>query len=939
MTQGISIPRNEYAFPNVSFTESIVGPIPFDAQWRNTIGVAGVFSRGPIGPSRITGRSEFAYNFGEDDSAGSLFIRQAMLQGATNFVVSRVMPNPARSAGSIHLQSGTNPTTSEAFVATGNARTVGMKFEASYVGSPLIRPGVYVGAAVRVDAAQPLLIPTYQGIGYFDFRVIEKVTNDVTPSPTVTVNISNAATTSTLQVVSASSTAGTAILNNAKPGRVLRVGTGGTGITFSSGAGQAYLQVVSYPFQISAGTYGVLVKGQVTGIANDEGPITIEASSVSDPTYFTVAYSYRSGDGSALLSNLASARTYEGNVGTADGFLKVSVNNKNYQNLIVYTDTSGTFAEVDTGIDIAIGNPGDSGATELVPTSSFSIPFMRGVASVGENNTAASGFPNTASAFASGLAAVEVLKLLQRAIATNTILVSMLDDISVNDFNLPYSLTFTSNFLGEEANRVSYKLTRTVGSGTPTDLQFQDTGDKYNTSIAMTGGRNAMTNAQLFLYDVNGNALVRIDAISPGKTGNSIRVTVRPIPAGQFRVEIVDETGINYSVPINPESFLLNNYSVDPQTGLYPETLDSKLIRAYFLPVVNSNGQAINSSIYALTPQRLAPPVQSLANTSATTNPLHPSHKGVAYLSNIYLKGGTEPVDYQINDPGEKDYVDAVRRLEDADCAIVALAGVSASDARYELAVTELTAQAERSTTLNGLRIAVISAPARVSEARASSVASGLSSDRVVIVSGYSTLVGARYLGVNSIPPIGIYTGLLANIPPHVSPASISNGQAAAGVLSVDSKSTPEFLDALTRARLEVLHYDSGLRLYKFLNGITTSNDPQRKYVSVRRMTDQIIMDMYRNLQWVRSAPNNRSLRARVASACDAYLRSLQREEKIYAWSPTICDESNNPIQDISNGRLNIRLTFTPIYPADFIRVNVVRDLTTEFSINTSAGA
>jgi phage tail sheath protein FI len=197
-------------------------------------------------------------------------------------------------------------------------------------------------------------------------------------------------------------------------------------------------------------------------------------------------------------------------------------------------------------------------------------------------------------------------------------------------------------------------------------------------------------------------------------------------------------------------------------------------------------------------------------------------------------------------------------------------------------------------------------------------------------------MVGARALGVNSLPPIGYYVGLLANIPPHVSPAAISAGQSVSGVLSVDSKSSPTFLDALTRARLEVLHYDSGLQLYKFLNGITTSNDSQRKYVSVRRMTDQIIMDLYRNLQWVRSSPNTRSLRSRVASACDAYLQSLRRDEKIYAFSSTICDESNNPVQDISNGKLQIRLTFTPIYPADFIQVNVIRDLTTEFSITTT---
>lgn len=934
MTQGISIPNNDYAFPNVSFTESVVGPLPFNPEWRNTIGVAGVFSRGPAGPARINNRADFAYAFGEDNSPGSLFIRQAMLQGSTDFVISRVMPTPQRSSGAIALQSGTNPTITEAFVASGDERTVGLTFEASYVGSAFIRSGEYLGADIRVDPEQVLGIPNFEGTGYFDFKVIEKLENDIAPSAALTLNIVNEASVSGLQVVTASGADGTVLANAAAPGRVLL--TSDVGVTFTS-AGGAFLKVLTYPYEITSGTWAVLVEGQVDGLAGATASVTVEASSISDPSYFVIRYAYRSGSGSALDPNLKTAISYGGTIGVADAFLLLPTTNKNYQSLVVYLDTADVLSTLDTGIDVAIGNFSDSAATELVPTAEFSIPFMRGIVSIGETDTLAVGYPNTSAAFTAGLAAVEILDTLRKAIATEDTLISMLDDVVVNSFNLPYSLTFTSSFVGEEANRIVYTLSRT--GGTDQDIVFQDSGDLYDTDIFMDGGRNGMTSARLFLYDVNGNPLVRIDAISPGTAGNSLRVTVRPSPPGQFRIEIVDEGGQYFNVPITPESFLMSNYSVDPTTGLYPETLDSRLIRAYFLPVANSNGQAISSNIYALTPQRLAPPVQTLAGTSATSNPLHPSHKGVAYLANVYLKGGSEPVDYKITDPAEADYLEAVKRLEEVDCAIISLAGVSVSDARYELAVSELMAQAERSTTLNGLRIAVIAAPARVTEARAGTVASGVSSDRVVIVAGYSTMTGARALGANSVPPIGYYCGLLGSIPPQVSPAAVASGQAISGVLSVDSKSNPQFLDGVTRSRLEVLYYDSGLKLYKFLNGITTSNNVQRKYVSVRRMTDQIVMDLYRNLQWVRSSPNTRSLRSTVASACDAYLRNLQREERIYGFSSTICDESNNTIGDISTGKLNLRVTFTPIYPADFVRVSLVRDLTTEFSLNTSPGA
>jgi hypothetical protein len=812
-----------------------------------------------------------------------------------------------------------------------------MTFEASYVGSPIIDQGVYLGAPVEVDPTQVLALSSFTGTGYLDFEVIEKLSNTTyTASASIAVTLASTNSTTSVQVVTATGSAGTTLSGSAAPGRVLRVASNPP--TFSSGSGKSYLTILSYPFQVSAGVYGVLVQGQATGVVNGTASVTVEATSNSDPDYHVLSYVYRSGSGNALLSNLDTTKTYT-NGATADGFLIVPVTKKDYQSVLVTTNTTGTLARVDTGIDVAIGDPGSSDPTVLVSTAVFSVPFIRGSTAVGETNPAANGFPNTAAAFLAGLSAVDILDQLRIAISTNTILNTLLEEVNLNNSQLPYNLTFNSTFIGQESNRIFYKMTAVTGDGSspPTDLKFQGLSNLYATQIAMTGGQDAMGTGQLFLYDVNGNPLVLLQAVSPGSAGNKIRVTIRPIPPGQFRMEVVDEEGINFNVPIQPESFLLNNYSVDPTTGLYPETLDSKLVRAYFFPVVNSNGNAVSQLTYSQTPQRLAPPVQTLGD-SAVDNIMHPSHKGIAYLANIFLSGGSEPANYKVTDPTEQDYVDAVKRLESTDCAIITIAGVSITDARYELSVSELVAQAERSNTLNGLRIAVLAAPPRVSEARANSINSGISSKRVVTVAGYSTMVGARYLGVNSIPPTGIYCGILSNIPPHISPAAVSVGQAASGVLSVDSKSDPNYLDALTRGGLEVLYFDGGMRLYKFLNGITTSSDPNEKYVSIRRMTDQIITDLARNLMWVRSSPNTRSLRSRVATACDAYLRSLQREESIYAWSPTICDESINSISDISSGKLNIRITFTPVYPADFIKVNVIRDLTAEFSISTAAG-
>jgi hypothetical protein len=365
--------------------------------------------------------------------------------------------------------------------------------------------------------------------------------------------------------------------------------------------------------------------------------------------------------------------------------------------------------------------------------------------------------------------------------------------------------------------------------------------------------------------------------------------------------------------------------------------MDSRMVRCYFIPVILSKGLPVAQDFYNLTPQRLAPPIDDVEDVR---DPKHVSHRGITYLRNIYLRGGKDPVDYNPVNPQERDVLAAIRRLEPEDVAILALPGITVQDARYEQAVSELVNQAETSTTINGLRIAVLQAPPNVTPSRAESIAQWvLRSDRIVIVAGHITMAGYRHLGINRVPCDGYYCGLLAMTQPHYSPAAVGVTPGIVGVVTVDTKGVPEVLDAITRAGLEALHYDPGLRQYKFLNGVTTSLEPARRYVCVRRQADQMITDLAAALQWVRSMPHTQELRRLVASSVDAYLRQLLREQRIFGFQPSICDESNNTITDVAQGRMNIKITYTPVFPADFIRVDLVRDLTSEFSVQTAAGA
>lgn len=926
----------KYDFPHVSFNTSITGPVAFNSFWRNNIGVAATFTRGPQGPLRITSRQQFVSLYGEDSAPGSIFIRQAMLQGATNFVVRRVMPVPQKSYSNIALQSGSN-ILQDAFVSSVGDRTVGLTFQASYLSSAIIPPDTHLGETVEVSTARPEF-PNFSGYGRFHFDILDSVNpQTLTVSPDVSLNVVNIA--DDIQVITASSTTAASLLQQyAKPGLVIQKATADTSpITLVSTYSPLGLEILTYPFESGSGVVGVLAKGTVTGSAAGTPSITnIAVKASTDPKFYILGYYYASYDGLAQPVPIAApTKSYSTLKTKYQGFLVVPATTA-WVPFSMLTLSNGTYAlSSANAIQFRFGNPVNNVSPTLFPGTSFELGIVQGKVTVGETDSTVQGFASSPKAFSKGLSAAEILTQLRDKIARNKSLSALFEELTINSVSLPFNLSLESTFGGAESNRLYYRLDRTVSGGTPNDIHFGFAGALYSTWMKGAGGKDGMTSASRVLFDVNGRALVRIDALTPGYVGNNLKITVRPVPPGQFQIEIVDTTSGNYNTALPPEIFTLSNYSVDSQTGIYTATLESNLIRAYFLPVLGAFSLPLPDDILALTPQRLGPPIADVTNTQSV---YHPSHRGVSYLSNLMLSGGAQPSDYNTSNPPEADVISAIRDLESEDIAVLSAPGVQLLDSRYEGALNEILRQTKDATPLNAYRIGVISCPPRLSESRAGVLAGILSSPEIVILSGFTTFAGARDLGVNAASPEGYYAGKLVTLPPHISPADGSSSGPINGVSSVDTKNSPVTLDALTRNHIEALYYDPGMRMYKFLNGVSSSTNPQYRYISVTRMLHQILMDLYINLQWIRSQPHTLSLRRQVASACDAYLKNLQRYERIFGYRATVCDQSNNTIDDIQRGRLNIQISYTPVYPADYVIVGVERDLTTDFTLQSSTG-
>lgn len=926
-----------YAFPNVSVTEDIIGPISINPGYRHTIGVAGVFKKGPAGAVFLNNRSDIKDIYGEDDSSGSIFIRTAMQQGATDFVISRVLPSAKFGEGLLYLQAGVNPSISEAVTDSSSNRTVGLKLLLSYIGTPDFVGGSVIGAPVTVDKTN-LNLPGFDGAAAYDFTIKERIDNStVTPTPaTITIPDIVGDTNATVRKVTVTGGTAAAFIAAAKPGTVLT--TTAVGITFGSDSG-ANLEVLTYPVLQSAGVWSVLVKGQVTGTLGLTTAVSVDPYA-STGVYFIVSYNSRTASTDLLPSNLLRNVTHA-NATIADGFLVVKATDKSSQFLMLTTLAGGVYSQLNTNIKIAIGDNTLITPTELVINSNFTVSIIQALIQIGENNSSAIGFPDTAKAFGYNVSASEILYQLQVAISNsqsasrliNDYEIGLTTDVGLNTETLPYTLTLKAKFTGEESNRIYFNLDRTYGGVTaPDDVLFGASGSYYGTNISFENGKDALKYASTYFYDSLGTPLVLVQALSAGSGGNNIKVSVKSEIRGQFRLEVTDTSIQPNGLIGKSETYILNNNSVDPSTGFYSETIDSKLIRAFFVPVAQTGSIGLVSNVLInSTPQRVAPPLSVLSLSSNLANPLHPSHRGAAYLQNIYLSGGDEPSTNGL--PTEEDYINAVAALENEDVAFIAVDNLYVTDSRYQGVHSELIAQAERSTTQNGLRLAVLACPPRMTRGRVKVIKGGVNSARIIFVAGWTTFSNSINTGYNNVSPVGHYVGKLAKIPPHISPASISEAGSLNSVLTVDHLSNPDYLNELTINGIDAIFYDTSSKSYKILNGRNSDTNSSDFYISIRRQADQIIQDLFTNLQWARSAKNDANLRSRVASSVDTYLDTKKTEGRISGFVPTIADSSNNTALTISRGELNIRVVWTPVYPADYIKVTIVRDVTAELTL------
>ena len=308
--------------------------------------------------------------------------------------------------------------------------------------------------------------------------------------------------------------------------------------------------------------------------------------------------------------------------------------------------------------------------------------------------------------------------------------------------------------------------------------------------------------------------------------------------------------------------------------------------------------------------------VASIKSAYITASPVAgaaqiPKAAGASYLTNGDDGADAADEDYigTIDDAGKRT---GLKLLETVRVSIVICAQQSSTMLQNALITHCANVPVEK-----GLRMAVLNTPKATQVNDAAALTATLDSMRAILA--YPWLEHNDMPG-EYIAPDGFYAGILSVIDSNKSP---SNKQVL-NVLSIELDFAPIDLKKLTNARISPIALEEN-RGYRIKNGVTLSSDTAWNQTNIRRIFDEIELEVFDATQWAKSENNTPELGNALATRIDDLLETKKLKEKIYDYKPTISDDTNNPPEVIQARIRNTKTRVRPTYAADFIDHNIQR--------------
>ena len=273
------------------------------------------------------------------------------------------------------------------------------------------------------------------------------------------------------------------------------------------------------------------------------------------------------------------------------------------------------------------------------------------------------------------------------------------------------------------------------------------------------------------------------------------------------------------------------------------------------------------------------------------------------------------------------EYAAAFTRLERlADVSVVAAPGYSAWATMGDGAVY----RAIQAALLNHVqdpqrhRMAVLDAPCGASPQQMQALRGLLDSSRAALY--YPWVIVANPLEI-ALPPAGFICGIYARNDAergvHHAPANMP----VLGALRFERDINPQEQDLLNPIGVNCLRSFPGKGLLVW-GARTISNDPEWKYVNLRRYVNYLGASIERGLQWTVFEPNGESLWARVRDTIANFLYNEWAAGAILGNKPALaffvhCDRTTMTQNDIDSGRLVCVVGVAPIKPAEYVMIRI----------------
>ncbi|WAS94824.1 phage tail sheath family protein [Nannocystis punicea] len=193
----------------------------------------------------------------------------------------------------------------------------------------------------------------------------------------------------------------------------------------------------------------------------------------------------------------------------------------------------------------------------------------------------------------------------------------------------------------------------------------------------------------------------------------------------------------------------------------------------------------------------------------------------------------------------------------------------------------------------------------------------------------YSQIPGATRFA----PPSGAIAGLYARIDNRrgVWKAPAGTEATILGAVGVAVQVTDADQEILNPIGVNCIRQfpDAGIVVWG-TRTIATRQDPEYRYVPVRRFAMFLAKSLYRGTQWVVFEPNDEPLWAAIRFNLNAFMLRQFRAGALQGSKPeeayfVKCDAENNPQASIDAGEVHIIVGFAPLKPAEFVIIHLTQ--------------